>query len=99
MNHIIPPGFIAKELAKRAKARRLELNYRQSSLAKRSGVSEATIKRFEKTGIITLANLIRLSLVLGDVNIFSLFFKEGEAKSIRELEERLTKPKRKYGKK
>ena len=48
------PSDIQRELAARAKARRLELNITQAELAERSGVSFGSLRRFEATGEISL---------------------------------------------
>jgi len=59
------PKEVQRELANRLKARRLALNLTQQGLAKRSGVSWGSLKRFESTGLIALDSLLRLALVLG----------------------------------
>ena len=46
----------------------------QSVLAQRSGVSLGTIKRFERTGDISLWALIKLSFVIGYENDFNGIF-------------------------
>ena len=54
---------IASHIAEAVKAYRLSprgAHMTQQELADKAGVSVATIKRFEKTGIITLPNLIAL---------------------------------------
>jgi len=44
-------------------------------LAKRSGVSLGSIKRFELTGQISLESLLKLAHVLNRLNDFELIFK------------------------
>jgi transcriptional regulator with XRE-family HTH domain len=58
------PQDIRKELAARFKSRRLHLNLSQEGLAQRAGVSLGSLKRFERTGQISLESLLRLSLAL-----------------------------------
>lgn len=58
------------ELKYRFKNRRLALRLTRDGLAKRSGVSTSSIKRFEVTGQIALASLLKLSLVLGCLDSF-----------------------------
>ncbi len=58
------PIEIASELAKRLKDRRLERNLSQEGLARRSGVPLGTLKRFERTGAVSLLSFIRLLVAL-----------------------------------
>ena len=48
----------------RFKRRRLAANLTQAGLAKRSGVSLGSLKRFETTGLIAFDSLLQLALVL-----------------------------------
>ena len=66
------------ELAKQAKQKRLSLNLTQSGLASRSGVSLPSLKRFEKTGLISLKSLLDIALVLGCLSDFEDIFKTEE---------------------
>ena len=55
MNNIISfnlstPDDVAKQIATRVKARRLELNLTQEGIATRAGLKFATYRRFEQTG-------------------------------------------------
>lgn len=62
------------ELASRFKAYRKKAELTQLQLADRSGVSYGTIKRFERTGKISLDNLWMLSQAIGcDDQLDSLF--------------------------
>ena len=51
-------------LVERLKQRRLSMNLTQEGLAKRSGVSWGSIKRFEQTSQISLESLLKVALVL-----------------------------------
>jgi transcriptional regulator with XRE-family HTH domain len=51
-------------IAERFKARRLSMNLTQRELAERSGVTWASLKRFERQGLIALESLLKLALVL-----------------------------------
>ena len=55
---------IKTELAKRFKTYRLSLNLSQEYISNKSGVSLGTIKSFEKSGTISLDNLIKVLRVL-----------------------------------
>ena len=59
------PSEILLIIAKQARELRLEKNLTQEGLAKRSGVSLASIKRFERLGKISLESLLEIALVLG----------------------------------
>ncbi len=63
---IFSPDEIAVELADRTRKRRLERNLSQEGLAQRSGVPLGTLKRFERTGAVSLVSFIRLLVALGD---------------------------------
>jgi len=59
-----------EQLSARFKERRLLMNLTREGLAKRSGVSMSSLKRFETTGQISLESLLKLSLVLDCLNDF-----------------------------
>ena len=67
---------IMRSLAERAKARRKEQKLSQQSLAKRSGVSFGSIKRFERLGEISLKSLLRIALALDMTGDFDKLFSE-----------------------
>lgn len=68
------PFDVRQGLAARAKARRLELNISQAELAERSGMSVSSLRRFEATGDISLASVLELALVLGELKEFDRLF-------------------------
>lgn len=53
------PREMAESVAERASQKRLALNLSQQTLAKRSGVSYGTLKKFERTGQISLESLLK----------------------------------------
>ncbi len=61
-----PPEDMAGELAARLKSRRLAKNLTLEGLAKRSGVPLGTLKKFERSGQISLVSFIRLVVALKD---------------------------------
>ncbi|NJK61506.1 MAG: helix-turn-helix transcriptional regulator [Synechococcaceae cyanobacterium SM2_3_1] len=79
-------------ISERARSRRLQLKLTQEGLASRSGVSLGTIKRFERTGEISLSSLLQLALVLDALDDFQHLFQEKEALP-QSLDEILNKPK------
>jgi len=76
---------IKKELAGRVRARRREGKISQAELAGRSGVSLASIRRFETTGEISLASLVRIAAVLGYDADFDALFVRKNYQSIDEV--------------
>ncbi len=91
------PEDVAHKMAQKARQLRLARKWKQSTLADRSGVSLASLRRFERTGQISLKNLLRLSFVLGRLGDFEQLLQRPEAGSIRELEVLSTQPKPKRG--
>jgi transcriptional regulator with XRE-family HTH domain len=53
---------------------RKEKGYSQTELAKRSGVSLGSLKRFENSGNISLESLLMLSEILDRIEDFDLLF-------------------------
>jgi transcriptional regulator with XRE-family HTH domain len=72
-------------LAKRIRARRREGKLSQAALAARSGVSLGSIKRFEGSGDISLASLLRIALVLGYEADFDALFERRNYQSLDEI--------------
>ena len=72
-------------LAERLRERRLRLGWMQSTLASRSGVSLATVRRFERDGQITLANFLRLTQALGVLDELADRFESPSVRSIDQL--------------
>lgn len=86
INKVIISGFdIIKNISKRAKLRRLELNLTQNGLAKLSGVSLGSIKRFENTGEISLKHLIKIAEILNATEGFEQLFTKQNYTSLDEI--------------
>ncbi|NQY82965.1 MAG: helix-turn-helix domain-containing protein [Alphaproteobacteria bacterium] len=56
-----------KLLSEQLKARRLQQGFTQEGLAKRSGVSLPTLRKFEQKGLISLESFLKLLMVLGSL--------------------------------
>ncbi len=68
---------IQKDLAERIRSRRTEGKISREELAGRSGVSAPSIRRFETTGEISLASLVRIAAALGyDADFDNLFVRK-----------------------
>ncbi len=80
------PEEVALRLAQRVRRLRLNHEWKQSTLAERSGVSLATLRRFERTGLISLKHLLLLVFALGRLDEFWNLLEPSAAGSIREME-------------
>jgi len=72
------PADYLQEIAKRHKVLRRQAGFSQSELAKRSGVSLGSLKRFETSGQISLESLLRLADVLNRLDDFDAILKPME---------------------
>jgi len=92
------PEQIARQLAERVRAERLRREWKQETLAERSGVSLPTIRRYERTGRTSLENMLKLCHALGRLDEFADLLKPPPASSLDELAARTApKPTRKRG--
>lgn len=91
------PNEMMLHLAKKAKQKRLFLNYSQASLSSRSGVSLAVIKKFERTGKISLESLLKLAFCLNCLEEFDQLFHEINSEKLITLDDLLKKNDRKRG--
>lgn len=73
------------DLVERFKKRRKELKLSQKDLSVRSGVSYASIRRFEEAGEISLTSLIKLANAIDCLNDFDELFKNAKISSLKEL--------------
>lgn len=80
------PQEIERLLADRLRQERLRQGWKQSTLAKRSGVSVPTIRRYERTGRTNLGNLLRLCHALGRLDEFRDLLLPPRNSSLAELE-------------
>lgn len=103
MNNIIAlnistPNEIAKQIAAKVKARRLELNLTQEGIAARTGIKFATYRRFEQTGEISLKGLLQIGFALNALSDFDALFAQKQYQSLDDVlnEQNVT---RKRGKK
>jgi transcriptional regulator with XRE-family HTH domain len=85
------PEDISRLLAERLRAQRLSLGWKQETLAKRSGISVATIRRFEHSGHSSVENLLKLCHALGRLDDFQQLLLPPIAQSLDELETRETR--------
>jgi transcriptional regulator with XRE-family HTH domain len=85
MLSFMSPSNVMFHVAERAKARRLTQNLSRKTLADKSGVTEASIKRFESTGEVSFVSLLKISNVLGCMEYFKEAFAPNEIVSLEEV--------------
>lgn len=79
------PIEIQKEIARKEKERRKRKGFTQEELAQRSDVSLSSLRRFEQTGEISFASLVRIGSVLDDERAFLGLFGQQEYLTMKEL--------------
>jgi transcriptional regulator with XRE-family HTH domain len=91
------PEQISQTLAARIKELRLARGWKQATLAQRSGVSLASLRRFEESGRVSLQHMLALAFALNRLDDFDALFQAPRASSIAELEAAEKRPTRKRG--
>jgi len=71
---VLTEQSVLSGIVERVKERRKELGLTQAMLAQRTGVSYASIRRFERTGEISFTSLLSLARVLQSLADFNLVF-------------------------
>lgn len=75
---------ILKGIVDRVKLRRKELKLTQKDLAKRSGVSYGSIRRFENSGEISLTSLLKIANAINCLEDFKELFKYQQITSLKD---------------
>jgi len=75
---------VLSALVKREKLRRKELGFSQKTLATRSGVSYASIRRFESSGDISLSSLLKIGNAMNCLSDFNDLFKHKKITNLRD---------------
>ena len=83
--NISTPNDVAKQIAARVKARRLELNLTQEGMAARAGLKFATYRRFEQTGEISLKGLLQIGFALNVLSEFDALFAQKQYQSLYDV--------------
>ena len=91
------PERLSRTLADRVKALRLARGWKQATLAELSGVSLASLRRFEDSGKVSLQNLLSLAFALNRLDDFNALLQAPPASSLAELEAGEKRPTRKRG--
>lgn len=79
------PYNMQKKIAEQAKQCRKRQKLTQEELSKKAGVSLGSLKRFEQTGEIAMASLLKIAYVLDCLDDFSEVFNHREYTSIEEI--------------
>lgn len=79
------PYEVSIKIAEKAKAAHKYMKLTQQQLSDKSGVSLGSLKRFERTGEISLSSLLKIALVLDSLKEFERLFDKPEYTSIEEI--------------
>lgn len=77
---------ITEQLVEREKQRRKKMNISQKELAFKSGVSYASVRRFESIGEISLNSLLKIANALDCSEDFNILFKMPVVKSLKDYD-------------
>lgn len=91
------PQEVALHLAKQVRSKRLSLNFSQKTLSEHSGVSFGVIKKFERTGKISLESLLKIALALNSLGDFENLFRQPPPETFFSLDDLLKDRTRKRG--
>jgi transcriptional regulator with XRE-family HTH domain len=91
------PAEISRMLAERARELRLRLGLKQSTLARRAGITLASLRRFEQTGEASLSRLLQICQALGRLDEFAGLLQPPVLRTMKELELRSAQTARKRG--
>ena len=80
------PASVAWRMAERVRALRLERGWSRGELAERAGISEETVKSFERRAQITLSRLLLIARALDALEDFLPLFAPHPAGSLAEIE-------------
>lgn len=76
---------ITEDLVTRFKQRRKEYGITQKDLSTRSGVSYASIRRFENSGEISLSSLVKISHAIDCLEDFNELYKNKIIKNLKDF--------------
>lgn len=89
MNGYLPPlGDTLRALGDRARKLRLLREITQDELGARAGVSGMTVRRFERTGVASIENVLRIAMALQAEPAFDQLFALPAYASLEDLDER-----------
>ena len=77
---------VLNNMVARVKKKRKAMKISQKALAEQSGVSYASIRRFESTGEISLVSLLKIAHALHCLNDFEELFKGSSITNLKDFE-------------
>lgn len=83
---VITPQSMARKLAEKEKISRKQMKLTQKELSERSGVSYASVRRFENSGEISLFSLLKIANVLGVLEDFNALFTRKAITSLKDFD-------------
>ena len=83
---VITPQSMAQKLAEKEKTSRKQMKLTQKELSVRSGVSYASVRRFENSGEISLFSLLKIANVLGVLEAFNALFTRKAITSLKDFD-------------
>lgn len=95
--NLLTPGELGLRLAARARALRLHNDLTRDTLALKAGVSSASLKRFENTGLASLELVLKVAFALGCMPEFAQLFAVPEAQTMSDLESGASRSRRQRG--
>ena len=84
--NVLTEETVLKNMVARAKKKRKAMKLSQKALAERSGVSYASIRRFESTGEISLVSLLKIAHALQSLKDFEGLFKGLSITNLKDFE-------------
>lgn len=82
--HALTEQSVLGGIIEKVKQRRKELKLTQQGLAKKSGVSYASIRRFESTGEISFTSLLKIANALNALSDFNMLFNNEIVSNLKE---------------
>lgn len=82
--HTLTEQSVLSGIIEKVKQRRKELKLTQQGLAKKSGVSYASIRRFESTGEISFTSLLKIANALNALADFNMLFNTEIVSNLKE---------------
>lgn len=76
---------ICMEIAKNARVKRKGMKLTQEEFSKKAGISLGSLKRFERTGMISLESLVKIAFACDCTAELEQLFSRREYKSIQEV--------------
>ncbi|MBR1785941.1 MAG: helix-turn-helix domain-containing protein [Paludibacteraceae bacterium] len=81
----LTPDKVAKDLALRAKQRRVAMRLTQDEMSQKADMPVSTYRRFEQTGQISLQGLLKVAFALDALDDFNNVFEKRTWSSIDEM--------------